>query len=208
MTHWIVGCGPEPCPAEQEESSAGAGRSPALFLDRDGVINVNHGYVHKIEDVDFVDGIFDLCRQAARLGYRLIVVTNQAGIGRGYYDEAAFISLTEWMAKQFRHQDAPLTAVYFCPHHHEHGIGKYRRHCFFRKPDPGMIRRAAEDHSLDLHRSVLIGDKLSDMTAAERAGVRHRILLSAEHCTVPSLVRKNTLEEISHWLAAMEKDLA
>ena len=93
---------------------------PALFLDRDGVINVENNYVHKIEDFEFIDGIFDLCRLATQFDMAIVVVTNQAGIGRGYYSEAQFQILTHWMKGRFEEERAPISAVYFCPYHPEH----------------------------------------------------------------------------------------
>jgi len=142
----------------------------ALFLDRDGVINHDSGYTAKAADFKFIDGIFDLCREAKRLGYLLIVVTNQAGIGRGYYTEDDFFTLTKWMCERFEHEHAPLTAVFHCPNHPEHGIGPYKIDSFDRKPNPGMLLRAAEIHGVDLSRSIMIGDKDSDMQAAFKAG--------------------------------------
>jgi D-glycero-D-manno-heptose 1,7-bisphosphate phosphatase len=152
--------------------------SPALFLDRDGVINIDYGYVHRPADFNFIDGIFDLCRTAKARGYLLIVVTNQAGIGRGYYTEQQFHTLTDWMRAQFAEQDAVLDAVYFCPTHLEHGKGTYKLDSQFRKPGPGMILQAAQEHDVDLTNSVLVGDKESDIEAGLAAGVGCNILFS------------------------------
>ena len=145
--------------------------SRALFLDRDGVINHDSGYTSSAENFRFIEGIFDLCRAAKRLGYLLIVVTNQAGIGRGHYSEEDFLALTEWMLSRFKIEGAPITDVFFCPYHPEHGVGDYKKDSFDRKPNPGMLQRAAEKHGLDLGRSIMIGDKDSDMYAACKAGV-------------------------------------
>ncbi len=145
--------------------------SRALFLDRDGVINYDAGYTSSVENFRFIEGIFDLCRAAKRLGYLLIVVTNQAGIGRGYYSEQDFLTLTEWMRERFEAEGAPITDVFHCPYHPENGVGHYKRDSFDRKPNPGMLLRAAEKHGLDLGRSIMIGDKDSDMRAASKAGV-------------------------------------
>jgi D-glycero-D-manno-heptose 1,7-bisphosphate phosphatase len=153
-------------------------RSVALFLDRDGVINVDRGYVHKIADFEFVDGVFDLCRFATRAGLRLVVVTNQAGIARGYYSEAEFLTLTIWMKERFEESGAPLTDVLFDPTHPTAGVGDYRRESPDRKPNPGMLLKAAEKWNIDLSRSFLIGDMPSDMLAARRAGVPHRLLFT------------------------------
>lgn len=143
----------------------------ALFLDRDGVINHDDGYTSHLDDFKFIDGIFDLCRAAKQFDYLIIVVTNQAGIGRGYYSEQDFFALTAWMCEQFDAEGAPLTEVLFSPDHPEHGIGTYKKDSFDRKPNPGMLLRAAEKYGVSLHDSIMVGDKESDMQAAERAGV-------------------------------------
>jgi D-glycero-D-manno-heptose 1,7-bisphosphate phosphatase len=146
-------------------------KRPALFLDRDGVINIDHGYVCKPENFDFIEGIFELVANANAFGYLVIVVTNQAGIGRGYYTEADFHELTSWMRAQFAARGAHIDAVYFCPDHPEHGVGSYRRETVFRKPGPGMLLKATDELGIDLHRSVLVGDKDSDIKAGAAAGV-------------------------------------
>lgn len=148
----------------------------ALFLDRDGVINVDYGYVGRQEDFHFVDGIFDLCRAAKLHGYRLFVITNQAGIGRGYYSEQDFQRLTSWMCDVFRAEGTEIDKVYFCPDHPEHGIGEYRKESGFRKPNPGMILQAAREFELDLPGSILLGDKESDIAAGRAAGVGVNLL--------------------------------
>jgi D-glycero-D-manno-heptose 1,7-bisphosphate phosphatase len=143
----------------------------ALFLDRDGVINHDSGYTSDVGSFRFIDGIFDVCRAAKKLGYLLIVVTNQAGIGRGYYSEQDFFNLTRWMCDQFEAEGAAISDVYYCPYHPEYGIGHYKKESFDRKPNPGMLLQAAEKYELDLNRSIMIGDKNSDMQAANEAGV-------------------------------------
>lgn len=146
-------------------------RKPALFLDRDGVINVDHGYVINKHDFHFIDGIFELVGEANRLGYLVVVITNQAGIGRGYYSESDFNDLTEWMRDQFSLRNTHIDAVYYCPYHPEHGVGEYRKDSLFRKPGPGMLLQAEEALEIDLSRSLLVGDKDSDIQAGLAAGV-------------------------------------
>jgi D-glycero-D-manno-heptose 1,7-bisphosphate phosphatase len=153
----------------------------ALFLDRDGVINVDHGYVGHQDDFNFVDGIFDLCRVAVRMRYLLIVVTNQAGIGRGFYTSDDFRRLTDWMCEQFSAQGVKISRVYHCPDHPEYGLGKYRRKSPYRKPNPGMIIQAATDFNLNLPGSVILGDKVSDMQAGRSAGVGRCWLLKRDN---------------------------
>ncbi len=143
----------------------------ALFLDKDGVINIDHGYVCSPERTEFVGGIFDLCREATRHDFLNIVITNQAGIARGYYTEQQFLAYMDWLRGEFRTYDAQIDAVYYCPHHPVHGLGEYLRDCGCRKPKPGMIIQAQRDHNLDLADSVLLGDCTSDIAAGEAAGV-------------------------------------
>ena len=131
---------------------------PALFLDRDGIINVDHGYVHRREQFEFVPGIFDLTRYAADVGVPVVVVTNQAGIGRGLFDEAAFQDITRWMCERFAAERAPIAKVYHCPYHPEFGLGAYRLDHPWRKPRPGMLLQAAADLGLDLPASAIVGD--------------------------------------------------
>lgn len=151
----------------------------ALFLDRDGVINVDSGYVHKIEDFQFLDGIFDICRLACAKGYIIVVITNQAGIGRGYYNVSDFNTLTKWMCKKFAAENISISKVYFSPCHPKHGLGHYKKNDYLRKPNPGMIVKAVEEFDLNLEASVLIGDKITDIKAGTSAGVGTNILLSA-----------------------------
>lgn len=148
----------------------------ALILDRDGVVNLDKDYVHRREDFEFVEGIFDLCRAAAGQGYRIVIITNQSGIGRGYYTEADFHALTAWMKAQFAEEGIEIAAVYFCPYHPVHGLGEYKQDSYDRKPNPGMILKAARDFDLDLSDCILVGDRESDMKAARSAGVGHKVL--------------------------------
>ncbi len=157
---------------------------PALFLDRDGVINHDDGYTHRIEEFRFCDGIFMLCARAQALGYALVIVTNQAGIGRGYYTEADFARLTAWMLERFAEKGIRFTSVEYCPDHPTHGIGAFRRDNPRRKPGPGMLLDAAATHGLDLARSAMIGDRKTDMQAALAARVPIRILLCSDMAEV------------------------
>lgn len=145
-------------------------KNKALFLDRDGVINVDKHHVYKIEDCEFIDGIFDLCRKAKSQGYKIIVVTNQAGIAKGIYTEEDYFKFRDYVHAEFEKQGCPIDAEYYCPYHIE-GLGKYRKDSEDRKPNPGMILKAAKDFNIDLSQSILIGDKESDIEAGKNAGV-------------------------------------
>jgi len=147
-----------------------------LFLDRDGVINIDHGYVHKVQDFDFVSGIFDLTRDAVNKGYMIFVITNQAGIGRGFYSISDFNLLTDWMCSKFFSKGITVSKVYYCPYHPTHGKAGYKQDHAFRKPNPGMINQAVEEFHVDLTQSILIGDKLTDIQAGKNAGVGTNIL--------------------------------
>ena len=152
----------------------------ALFLDRDGVINVNHGYVHLTTDFEFIDGIFDLVQRANKQGYKVIVVTNQSGIGRGMYTEADFERLSTWMVSQFAKKRAVIDDVLFCPHHPQAKLEQYRQVCECRKPKPGMLTTAAARHDISLLSSIMVGDKLSDMEAAITAGLGQAVWFDIE----------------------------
>ena len=157
----------------------------ALFLDRDGVINVDRGYIHGPDQFDFVPGIFELARfWTNELRRLIVVVTNQSGIGRGYFNESAYEDLTRWMCDRFEAEHTAIARVYHCPYHPLHGIGEYRRDHPWRKPNPGMILQAVSDLSLDPAQSVIVGDKMSDIEAGEAAGIGLRILVASRDAKV------------------------
>jgi len=143
----------------------------ALFLDRDGVINFDFGHVYKNDEFAFIDGIFDLCEFMQREGYLIIVVTNQAGIGKGFYKLSDFLKLDSWMKKKFLEKNIEIQKTYFCPH-------KPEDNCLCRKPKPGMLLKALSEFDIDPKKSVLIGDKQSDVLAGESAGIHHILLFN------------------------------
>ena len=153
---------------------------PGLILDRDGVINLDTGYLHRIEDCRFVDGIFELTAAFRDRGFRLAIATNQSGIGRGLYSPAQFRTLMAWMLAQFRVRGVEIDAVYHAPEHPSEGQGAYRRDTGWRKPGPGMLLQAVADLDLDPAQSWALGDKPGDMVAAARAGIGQRVLLATE----------------------------
>jgi len=161
-------------------------KRPAAFLDRDGVINFDHGYVAHIEDFQFIPGVLEASRALAQRGYALVVITNQSGIGRGLYSDADYETLTAWMRAQFADAGAELAGVFHCPHHPIDARDPYRIDCDCRKPAPGLLLRAASELNLDLARSALFGDKLSDLQAAAAAGVPHRVLLGTDGRSPPA----------------------
>lgn len=168
----------------------------ALFLDRDGVINVDYGYVHRKQDCVFVDGIFELVRAANKAGYAVVIVTNQAGIARGYFTVEQFDAFTAWMLDRFVVSGAQINRLYYCPHHPEHGSGEYRVACGCRKPMPGLFERARDELDLDMTASLLIGDKASDLEAAKRAGVARRFLFGGAFAEREHVVKRGLGEPV------------
>ncbi|MDP9604551.1 UNVERIFIED_ORG: D,D-heptose 1,7-bisphosphate phosphatase [Variovorax paradoxus] len=155
-------------------------KAPALFLDRDGVINIDTRYPSKPEDITFVDGAGDAIRLAQSQGYKVVVVSNQSGVARGYASEAQVLDLHRWMAARLREKGAHVDAWYHCPFHDQAKLPAYRHEDHFdRKPNAGMILRAALDMNIDLDHSLLIGDNESDVVAASRAGVRGHLFKGA-----------------------------
>lgn len=184
------------------------GKNRALILDRDGVINIDRGYVYRPQDCEFVEGIFDMVRAFAEHGFLIVIATNQAGIGRGLYTEADFQAFMAWMKDRFRQEGIEIAAVYHCPDHPTAGIGAYRRENSWRKPGPGMFLQAAKDLDLDAAACWCLGDKMSDMHAARAAGVGTLILLDAG----AALVQQNDiwhapgLGAVADFLTARNRD--
>jgi D-glycero-D-manno-heptose 1,7-bisphosphate phosphatase len=137
-------------------------RNKALFLDRDGIINEDREYPHKPGDIVFYPAIFDICKTAVEKGYLIVVVTNQAGVAKGYFTEDNVLSLHEWMSGQFREKGINIAGFYYCPFHKNGIVEQYKKVSFCRKPKPGMFLNAAKDLDIDLARSIMIGDKPSD----------------------------------------------
>lgn len=148
----------------------------AFFLDRDGVVNVEKNYLYKIEDFEFIDGVFETCRYFQEMGYQVIVITNQAGIARDKYSEADFVKLTQWMLEQFENEGIQIAKVYHCPHHPD-----FSGECECRKPKPGMLMSAKEELGIDMANSILVGDKNSDIEAGLNAGIKENYLITTGH---------------------------
>ena len=149
----------------------------AVFLDRDGVINVDTGYVYEVDDFQFIDGVIDALLKLKQKGYLLVVVTNQSGIARGYFTEDQFMNLTEWMDWSLADRDVDLDGIYYCPHHPQGTVEEYRQVCDCRKPHPGMLLSAQEFLHIDMAASYMVGDKIEDMQAATAANVGTKVLV-------------------------------
>ena len=141
-----------------------------IFLDRDGVINKDINYLHKINDFEFIDGIFDSCLYFQSLGYKIIIITNQSGISRGYYSELDYQNLTQWMLAKFKKENINILDIFHCPHGPDYT-------CDCRKPKPGMFLKAKAKHNTDMKKSWMIGDKEVDVIAANTVGIENTILV-------------------------------
>ncbi len=178
----------------------------AVFLDRDGVINEDHGYVHTVDDFHYIEGVFEACKKLKEMGYLLVLVTNQSGIARGLFSEDTFISLTEWMDWNFEDNGVEFDGIYYCPHHPTEGIGDYRQECDCRKPKPGMFLSAADFLKIDMTKSVMIGDKEADIQAATAAGVGTSLLVRTgkpitENGEKIATAILDSIVDVPNWLA-------
>lgn len=164
----------------------------ALFLDRDGVINKEKNYLYKIEDFEFIDGVFEACKYFQEKGYLLIIITNQAGIARGKYTEEDYQLLTSWMIKEFEKENIIISKVYHCPHHPD-----FSGECECRKPNIGMLLEAKKDFDLDLSQSILVGDKNSDIEAGIKAEVGMNYLVSTGHTMTNNKFLNQTISSLN-----------
>ena len=145
-----------------------------IFLDRDGVINQEVKYLHTIKEFIFIKGIFEACQHFKKLGYEIIIVTNQSGISRKYYQESDYQKLTSWMLEQFLKHNVEILEVFHCPH-------SPSSNCECRKPKSGMFIQAINKHNTDIKNSWMIGDKEDDIKAANAAGIKNTILVRSGH---------------------------
>jgi D-glycero-D-manno-heptose 1,7-bisphosphate phosphatase len=146
----------------------------AIFLDRDGVINIEKNYLYKIEDFTFIDGVFSSLKYLQDLNYKLFIITNQSGIKRGYYTKQDFDKLTVWMLEQFKNQNITISQVELCPHTPDDN-------CTCRKPKTGMIDNILGNYNIDLENSWLVGDKSSDIQCAINAKIKNTIQVQSGH---------------------------
>lgn len=150
----------------------------AVFLDRDGTINEEKNYLHRPEDFVFIPGVPEAIRRLNEAGFLVVVVTNQSGVARGYFELSDVEALHDHASRQLAKQGARIDAFFICPHHPEAGRGAFRRHCDCRKGEPGLLLEAAKELNIDLERSFMVGDKPADMEAGRRAGCISLLVLT------------------------------
>lgn len=147
-------------------------KQAAVFLDRDGTINLDKGYFYLPEEFEFEEGSIEAIRLLNQAGYKTFVISNQSGIARGHFSEQQVEDLHTWLMAELAKHGAYIDGFYYCPHHAEFGIGEYKTVCDCRKPSPGMLLKAAEDWNIDLEQSYMVGDHNSDVEAGRGAGVK------------------------------------
>ncbi|MDX8335823.1 D-glycero-beta-D-manno-heptose 1,7-bisphosphate 7-phosphatase [Candidatus Cetobacterium colombiensis] len=149
-----------------------------VFLDRDGTINIEKSYLHKWEDFEFEKNAIEGLKELKDLGYEFIVVTNQSGIGRGYYTEEDLETLNDRMVTELKKFGIEILECFYCPHHPEKGEGKYKIECDCRKPNPGMLLEGIKKYNVDVNNSFMIGDKKGDLKAGEKASLKSILVLT------------------------------
>lgn len=174
----------------------------ALFLDRDGVVNHDKNYLYKINELEWVDGIFELTKFATEKMLPIFIVTNQSGIARGFYSEADFNTINDYMISVFKQNNVNVTDVFYCPFHPDANIEKYKLDHPWRKPKPGMFFAAKELYSIDLTNSFMIGDRETDAEAASTAGISNIALLdpSGQFKNIPIVTSLPDLFSCIAWI--------
>ncbi|VFP81855.1 D-glycero-beta-D-manno-heptose-1,7-bisphosphate 7-phosphatase [Candidatus Erwinia haradaeae] len=168
---------------------------PAIFFDRDGTINIDHGYISDSNNFEFIDGAIEAMHELITMGFILVLITNQSGIGRGIFSEDKFMRLTLWMSSFLKKHHIHLTAIYFCPHHPNAVIEKFRQSCDCRKPKPGMLLAAQKKLRINMLNSYMIGDKIEDMQAAKAAGIGTKILIQNQN-----IINSTNSKTIADWI--------
>lgn len=170
----------------------------AIFLDRDGTINIDKGYLYKIEDFEYIPGVIEGLRMLQDAGYLLIVITNQSGIARGYYSEEDFLELNEWMLSDLKKKGINITKVYYCPHHPSGKIEEYKVDCNCRKPKLGMYEEAIEEFDIDVSSSYAIGDKIRDSLICEKYDCRGYLISNLDEKSAVAGVNSGKYRNIKY----------
>lgn len=178
----------------------------AVFLDRDGVINKDYGYVGTLDKFEFLPQVIPALSKLKALGWCLVLVTNQSGIARGMYTEDDFQKLTSFMQDKLKAQHAEFDGIYFCPHHPQAQVEAYRKDCECRKPKPGMFLKAAYELKIALEDSIMVGDHASDLIAAQSAGIKHLVLVGDHLASEsPKVPQAQTYNDLADFVAHLSK---
>ncbi len=169
----------------------------AVFLDRDGTINVEKNYLYKIEDFEFIDGVLKALRELSDAGFLLIIITNQSGIARGYYTEKDYGLLNSWLLETFAKNGIKISASYFCPHLPTASVERYRTICNCRKPNTGLFEQAVKDFNIDLKKSFAIGDKIRDLAICEKSECKGFLIGNNEESEIIKKVRNYEISNVS-----------
>lgn len=180
-----------------------SGKNKAVFLDRDGTINIEKNYLYKIEDFEFLDGVIESLKKLCDAGFLLVIVTNQSGIGRGYYTEEDYEVLNNWLLKILDENGVKIAASYFCPHLPDASIDKYRMDCNCRKPKLGLFEQAVKDLNIDLDNSFAIGDKIRDLAICEKSVCKGFLISENEKKEIIEKVKNNEIKNVRY-----KKDLS
>lgn len=164
-------------------------KQKAIFFDRDGTINVEKGYLYKTEEFEFIEGAVEALRMAQNAGYKLIIITNQSGIARGYYTEEEFLELNKWMMETLAGKGVRIERVYYCPHYPHAKIKEYSIDCNCRKPKRGLYMQAISDFDLDISACYVIGDKIRDCSICEKGGCKGFLIAENEKDDVIEAVK-------------------
>lgn len=170
----------------------------AVFLDRDGTLNIEKNYIHRIEDFDFIPGIIDGLKILQHEGYLLIIITNQSGIGRGYYKKEDFMKLNDWMLRELSNQGVLITKIYYCPHLPDARIKEYRKICNCRKPALGLYEQAIKEFDIDISKSYAIGDKIRDCTICEKSKCKGFLIGRNENAEIIDAVKNGVYRNIGY----------
>lgn len=173
-------------------------KQKAVFLDRDGTINIEKDYLYRITDFEFLPGVIDALKLLQSAGYLLIIITNQSGIARGYYKEEDYEKLNEWMLGELKSKGVTIDAVYYCPHHPEAKIEKYRTNCNCRKPGLGLFEQAIKDFNIDLSKSYAIGDKIRDCAICNSTECKGILIANNEKQSVIEDVKSGKYERVEY----------
>jgi D-glycero-D-manno-heptose 1,7-bisphosphate phosphatase len=177
------------------------------FLDRDGVINKEVNYLHRREDFDYTENCVEALKKLRLLNYQIIIVTNQAGIARGYYTEEDYQELTAWFLADLANRGVEVLDVFHCPHHPEGSVKGLAVECDCRKPKPGMLHKAMQKYNIDIEQSIMVGDKVSDADAGSRAGLENCFLVRTGHIIRGNFVKFESYTSLHELVLELEARL-